>query len=116
MESNMKRTLKCAAFVAVTVGGFGIATTTHADEAPSPAAGGLAGLTARPDVSGYVGPMAMPDGTEVAVITRSDVATMTGVVELAVGRPQGWVVEQSVPIDGFLPDAPDGIGDLTGDG
>ena len=58
----------------------------------------------------------MPDGTEVAVITRSDVATMTGAVELAVGRPDGWVVGQSFPIDGFVPDAPDGIGDLTGDG
>jgi hypothetical protein len=41
---------------------------------------------------------------------------MTGTVELAVGRPQGWSVEQQLPIDGFVPDAPDGIGDLTGDG
>ena len=49
-------------------------------------------------------------------ITRADVATMTGTVELAVRRPQGWVVGQSFPIEGFVPDAPDGIGDLTGDG
>jgi hypothetical protein len=112
----MNIALKCAAFAAVTVVGFGAAATTHADETTPPPAGGVAGLTAQPDVSGYVGPIAMPDGTEVAVITRSDVATMTGAVELAVGRPDGWVVGQSFPIDGFVPDAPDGIGDLTGDG
>jgi hypothetical protein len=112
----MKKALKCAAFAAFTVVGFGVADTTHADGATPPPAGGLGVLTARPDVVGYVGPIAMPDETEVAVITRSDVATMTGTVELAVGRPQGWVVGQSFPIDGFVPDAPDGIGDLTGDG
>ena len=112
----MNKALKCAAFAAVTVVGFGVADTTHADGATPPSPGGLAALTAQPDVSGYVGPIALPDGTEVAVITRSDVATMTGTVELAVGRPEGWVVGQSFPIDGFVPDAPDGIGDLTGDG
>ncbi len=112
----MKTALKCAAFAAVTVVGFGIADTTHAEGTTPPPAGGLVGLTAQPDVSGYVGPIAMLDGTEVAVITRADVATMTGTVELAVRRPQGWVVGQSFPIEGFVPDAPDGIGDLTGDG
>jgi peptidoglycan hydrolase-like protein with peptidoglycan-binding domain len=112
----MNKAFKCAAFAAVTVVGFGVADTTHADGTATPPAGGLAALTAQPDVSGYVGPIALPDGTEVAVITRSDVATMTGVVELAVGRQDGWVVGQSFPIDGFVPDAPDGIGDLTGDG
>jgi hypothetical protein len=113
----MNKALKCAAFAAVTVVGLGVTdTTTHADGTTPPPAGGLAGLTAQPDVSGYVGPMAMPDGTEVAVITRSDVATMTGTVELAVGRPDGWVVGQSFPIDGFVPDGPVGVGDLTGDG
>ena len=92
----MKRALKCAVFVAVTVVGFGVAATAHADGATPPPADGLAGLTAQPDVAGYVGPIVLPDGTEVAVITRSDVATMTGTVELAVGRPQGWVVGQSL--------------------
>ena len=104
----MNKALKCAVFAAVTVVVLGAAATTHADGPTLPPPGGLAALTAQPDVSGFVGPIALPDGTEVAVITRSDVATMTGTVELAVGRPDGWVVGQSFPIDGFVPDAPEG--------
>ena len=76
----------------------------------------LADFVAHANVAGYVGPIAMPDGTQTALITRSDVAAMSGGVELAVERPDGWGVEQTHPIDGFIPDSPEEIGDLTGDG
>ena len=101
----MNNTFKWATFAVVTVVGIGVADTTHADGASTPPADGLAGLTAQPDVTGYVGPITMPDGTEVAVITRSDVAAMTGKVELPVGRPDGWIVGQSFPIDGYREDS-----------
>ena len=68
------------------------------------------------DVAGYVGPIAMPDGTEAAVLTRSHVDTLSGSVELAVQRADGWHVAQTYSIENFVPDAPVAVGDLTGDG
>lgn len=85
--------------------------------APPAPPDGLGRLTAQPDVVGHVGPIEMPDGTQVAVLTRSDAVAMTATVELAVRRSDGWIIEQQIPIDGgFVPDAPQAIGDLTGDG
>ena len=113
---------------AMTLGVSGLSAATTADRgsgtdaAYALVAGGEPGtgqvtftdLLGRSDVVGHAGPIVLPDGTQVAVITRSgDATAMTGVVELAVDRSGGWVVEQI--LDSGFPDAPLMVGDLTGD-
>ena len=79
----MKSALKCVAFAAVTVVGFGVTATTHADGTTPLPAGGLGGGTAQPNVSGFVATIARRDQTEVSAITRSNVQTMSGLVDVA---------------------------------
>lgn len=58
----MNNALKWVAFAAVTFVGFGVADTTHAAGTRTPPAGGMAVLTAPPDVSGYTLVAGSPDG------------------------------------------------------
>ena len=114
--------------MALGLGISGLAASATVDRNPTAAAdyalvagdeGGIGAVTftdllGRPDVVGHAGPMVLPDGTQVAVITRSgDPTAMTGTVELGVDRSGDWVVEQT--LDSGFPDAPLMVGDLTGD-
>jgi len=103
---------------------FGIATTlaiaASAVLFTSSAAAGdsgipLDGLVSQPDIAGYVGPIELTDGVQVAVITRTgDVFEGTGTVELAVQAADGWHIEQV--IEAGFPGAPTAPGDLDADG
>ena len=88
---------------------------SEANGATAPEHAALSDLVGRSDVAGHLGPMVLPDGTQVAVITRSgDLTTMSGTVELAVDHGGHWLVEQTLAV-GYA-DAPVVVGDLTGDG
>jgi hypothetical protein len=78
----------------------------------------LADITTAAGVVGHAGPYAMPDGTNVMVLTRGDTVTgqseTGGTVELAVERADGWHIEQVIEQGSVA--APVEIGDMTGDG